>query len=176
VKHLRYLLYVLKHKWFVFLGALKLRRTVPYYRVPWLRLLIHDWSKFTPSEWRGYVERFFGDSTDSAETKRAFAAAWKHHYTTNDHHWEWWSKQPWMLRSEFFKEPFKMADECIFEMVADWMGAGRGITGKWEMPEWYSANRDRIELHPDTRKLVDAIVDDYDNYVPNGCRQYTWEE
>ena len=42
--HLRYLGYVLRHKWFVLVAGLKVG-------APLWRLLIHDWSKFTAAEW-----------------------------------------------------------------------------------------------------------------------------
>lgn len=44
------------------------------------------------------------------------------------------------------------------EMVADWMGAGRGITGKWEADKWYEHNKLNIQLHPDTRVRVEALL------------------
>ena len=46
----------------------------------------------------------------------------------------------------------------IREMVADWMGAGRAITGRWDITEWYEKNRDAIQLAPDTRATVDLLV------------------
>ena len=42
--HLRYLGYVVRHKWFVFRAGLRTG-------APLWRLVIHDWSKFTPAEW-----------------------------------------------------------------------------------------------------------------------------
>lgn len=46
----------------------------------------------------------------------------------------------------------------VREMVADWMGAGRAITGKWEVGSWYSKNQEKIELHPSSRALVERII------------------
>lgn len=54
-KHLSYLSYVLGHKWHVFIECCKLG-------VPWLGI-IHDWSKFLPSEWFPYVNWFYGKRT-----------------------------------------------------------------------------------------------------------------
>jgi hypothetical protein len=54
VRHLRYLSYVLRHKWWVLVAGLKVG-------APLWRLLIHDWSKFTPAEWGPYVATFYGD-------------------------------------------------------------------------------------------------------------------
>jgi hypothetical protein len=41
MKHVRYLSYVVRHKWFVLLAGIKTG-------APLWRLLIHDWSKFAP--------------------------------------------------------------------------------------------------------------------------------
>jgi hypothetical protein len=52
-KHLKYLKYVLTHKWYVLLKCIELG-------IPW-RGIVHDLSKFLPSEWSPYVEYFYGD-------------------------------------------------------------------------------------------------------------------
>jgi len=52
VKHLAYLRYVLRHKWFVLLACW---RAGLYWRG-----IVHDWHKFLPSEWFPYVEHFHG--------------------------------------------------------------------------------------------------------------------
>jgi hypothetical protein len=52
----------------------------------------------------------------------------------------------------------RMPRKYALEMVFDWMGAGRAITGKWEAKEWYFKNRDNIILHPETRRTVEGIL------------------
>jgi hypothetical protein len=86
MKHLRYLRYVLRHKWFVFIGCLHLRVSL------W-QAIIHDWTKFTPIEWRGYVERMAlakNSTWHGVDDTPAYAAAWEHHWSHNPHHWEYW--------------------------------------------------------------------------------------
>lgn len=141
--HLRYLGYVLRHKWFVFLAGLKTG-------APIWRLVIHDWSKFTPAEWTPYVRNFYTDRGD----QDAFDAAWLHHQHRNPHHW-----QHWLLRED--DGPLKlieMPESLVREMVADWMGAGRAITGKWDTAGWYAANRDKIKMHSRTKTLVESLL------------------
>lgn len=198
--HLRYLSYVVRHKWFVLLAGLRVR-------APLWRLLIHDWSKFTPSEWGPYVRFFYtkprpGETVsgvaDNApfegtvvatrpaknvrpgevdclirdgrgtkdwwawsfevgrrhEVQDAFDRAWLHHQHANAHHW-----QHWMLREDSGAvKLLPMPEPLAREMVADWMGAGRAITGRWEVAEWYKKNRDIIQLAPGTRSLVDRLI------------------
>lgn len=88
MKHLRYLWYVLRHKWFVFIGCMRLG-------VPLWQAIIHDWTKFQPIEWFAYVERMSAGKnstwhsvTDTPEYKRA----WEHHWQSNPHHWEYWRR------------------------------------------------------------------------------------
>jgi hypothetical protein len=81
--HLHYLSYVLRHKWYVAVAGWALG-------VPLWRLVIHDWTKFTPAEWGPYVRHFFpaGQIAEPA----AFDRAWEHHWTRNPHHWQYWTR------------------------------------------------------------------------------------
>ena len=145
--HLRYASYVARHKWFVLRAGLKTR-------APLWRLLIHDWSKLSVAEWRPYVASFYGKAGRTPEVRRAFDAAWLHHQHRNPHHW-----QHWILRKDDGDtKALLMPDKLVREMVADWMGAGRAITGKWEVAEWYAANASKIVLHPASRTQVEAII------------------
>lgn len=194
--HLLYLRYVLRHKWFVLVAG---RRT----GAPLWRLLIHDWSKFLPSEWAPYVQMFYGPFqvgkpveisswegihgpariTDRRSSRDgrfkvemedlsqsfwawdhevvglcavldAFDRAWLHHQHANPHHW-----QAWILREDSgATRTLPMPDHFAREMVADWAGAGRAITGSWDIGAWYERNREQIELNPATRRLVESLI------------------
>jgi len=93
----RYLWQLLRHKWFVFVESCKLG-------IPLLGI-IHDWSKFLPSEFIPYARYFYGNYKDAREiwkflpayggpTKEdvdaAFDVAWNLHQKRNKHHWQWW--------------------------------------------------------------------------------------
>lgn len=159
VKHLRYLSYVLRHKWFVFLAGLQMG-------APLWRLLIHDWSKFTPAEWRPYVLSFYGPwayGDRPAEVVEAFDRAWLHHQHANPHHW-----QHWVLREDSgATKILEMPEPFVREMVADWMGAGRAITGAWGAQDWFLKNREKILLHPDTAALVYCLLKVPGRLVPS---------
>lgn len=149
ISSLRYFLYLLKHKWFVFLAGLKTG-------APIWRLLIHDFSKFTPKEFGPYRRQFW-TAGDKRRENPEFDAAWKHHVTWNLHHWEHWLKPT--LAGELLAE--KMPEHFVREMVADWAGAGRAINGKWEICDWFLKNQNRMNLHPETRGLVVVILQAY---------------
>lgn len=143
--HLKYLSYVLRHKWFVLLAGRKLG-------VPLIQLLLHDWSKFLPSEWFPYARYFYASGT-----KAPFDVAWNHHQKRNPHHWQYWVLKP----DQGHAYSLKMPERYAREMVADWVGAGRAITGKIDVAAWYGKNRSIIDLHPETRELVEELIHDF---------------
>ncbi len=145
-KHLQYLKYLIKHKWFVFKAGWVLR-------VPLWRLVIHDWSKFLPSEWFPYVESFYGkERTDMV--KFLFDRAWLFHQNRQPHHWQYWI----LLRDDGSVIPTEMPLHFVREMVADWAGAGRAITGKYELSAWYDKNKEKIKLNEYTRRHVEHYI------------------
>lgn len=165
-KHFDYLAYVLRHKWFVFLACLK-------YGEPLLiwRGLIHDWHKFLPSEWGPYVDNFYGnyplykdignyqrtyygDKWTKEWVDRRFDVAWLLHQHRGPHHW-----QHWILREDSGGvKCIEMPRAYVLEMVADWRGAGRAITGKDETEAWYKDNWKNMILHPNTREQVEKLL------------------
>jgi len=142
LEHIRYLQYVLRHKWFVFLECCKLG-------VPWLGI-IHDISRFRPSEWFPYVaSQPYSRDNKPVEITQRFMIAWNDHQHRNKHHWEYWI--------HFDYHTHKMAvievpDKYRREMVADWRGAGRAKETP-DVREWY--RRQEIILHPNTREWIE---------------------
>lgn len=155
--HWAYLRYVLRHKWYVFKYALKLG-------VPISQAIFHDLSKFSFAEWGPYVRAFFEPdgaprnrrdrvgSYDPSRISPEFDYAWLHHQR-NKHHWQAWC----LIGYKGEIKALPMPDIYIQEMVADWCGAG-AAQGKYDPRGWYEANKDKIVLHPDTRKKVEKVL------------------
>lgn len=145
--HLAYLKYVLRHKWYVFLACRKCGVSL------W-RSAIHDWHKFLPSEWGPYVRTFYNpDGSKRYQESPEFAIAWNLHQKRGKHHW-----QHWLLTWDRGNtDPLPMAEKFWREMVADWWGAGRAITGKWDALNWYAKN-EALKLHPRTRMQVAELL------------------
>lgn len=163
-----FLLSLLRHKWYVFLSGRKAH-------VPLWRLIIHDWSKFAPSEFVAYAQNFFAsDEFRNQENLRAFeeysvaeaapfghyvderfALAWLHHENHNPHHWGYW-----IARSGKYRKPLPMPETYVREMVADWHGAGREYQKSWDISEWIGINGPRMEpfMHNETVFLVHKIM------------------
>jgi hypothetical protein len=161
--HLHYLWSQLRHKWYVFVECCKLG-------IPWLGI-IHDWSKFLPSEWIPYARYFYGDYPDWQKmdawaksyyfgpTKQSvehdFDVAWLHHQHRNKHHWQRWLLTLDSARSDGKLIALPMPDKYRREMLADWRGAGRAY-GNPDTAQWYLQNREQITLHSETRRRVES--------------------
>jgi hypothetical protein len=149
-KHLQYLWYVTRHKWFVFIECLKLG-------VPIHLAILHDWQKFTPTEWSPYALSFYGPwgYKDRPQwLKDDFDKAWLHHQHRGPHHWQYW-----ILRNDDGNiVALEMPNRYRLEMLADWRGAGRAINGKDDTVSWYLKNRDRMYLHYNTQNLIEQSL------------------
>ena len=149
---LKYAWLAVRHKWFVLLAGLRIG-------CPIGRLLAHDLLKFSRAELPHYGRQFFGDRGDPD----GFAAAWLHHQNRNDHHWEYWIPRTAHNRDDPEMKPpgpMEMPHGAVLEMVADWVGACRAYEGRWPRGswEWYERRAGEIELHPATRRKVEAVV------------------
>lgn len=152
--HLRYLRYVLEHKWLVFLEACKLG-------IPW-RGLVHDLSKLSPHEWQPRVAALDTNLKDlqddtgyyiADQMPEGLAFSWLHHYHHNPHHWQWWV----VLLDGKVSKTLPMTEEYRREMLADWLAVAR-MPGRQALVPWYLANRDKMLLHPETRRWLDFQI------------------
>ena len=136
--HWAFIKYTLRHKWFVMIECFRMR-------IYW-RGIKHDWTKFLPIEYFGYVSRFRTGvfNYDKAMEDIVYQRAWLHHQNYNDHHWQHWALV--QESGEIFCVP--MPDKCRREMLADWRGVGKSL-GKPEVVVWYTSMRHRIQLHPE---------------------------
>lgn len=145
--HLKYLWFIIRHKYYVFVAG-------EYVGMPEWRLLLHDLSKFRPSEWFPYCRYFYGSGETTQKTQEALDRAWLRHIHRNDHHWQYW-----ILREDNGgTKLLDMSDKAIQEMVADWAGAGKAITGEWDLAEWYRKSKHLMLMSPSTRIKVEAAV------------------
>lgn len=165
MKYVKYLRYLLRHKWYVMMECFT-------EGLIW-RGLVHDLSKFLPSEFMPYSAYFYGRKGDDIKKGRdktgyykpydtgdvKFDFAWLLHQKRNRHHWQWWI----LPEDEGGVKVLSMTDEYRREMICDWIGAGKA-QGHFSPPEdkyletrnWYSANRHKMTFHPETRGWVEA--------------------
>ena len=145
--HLKYAAYLIRHKYYVLVECVRLG-------VPFLGL-VHDLSKFTPSEWFPYVESFSKNSIykDLLNTSvRSFDYAWNFHQKRNKHHPEFW-----VLGKGRYRKCLPIPDRYRREMLADWVGANRAKNnGKNKILSWYAKNKSILELHSETRNWIES--------------------
>lgn len=153
-RHIMYFWYILQHKWYVFQAGLVVG-------APIWRLIIHDWSKFLPSEWKPYAYTFRNADGSLRDYKRygrheGFTRAVGLHKKRNKHHYDYWVCFHGKKHTLYALE---MPDKYILEMVADWMGAGKAITGSWDdIFGWYEDNKEDMVLGKETRRKVELLI------------------
>ena len=145
----------LVHKWCVLLAGLRIR-------APFWRLVIHDWTKFTPAEAPHYGRRFYGRNVDQL----AFAQAWNHHHKSHPHHWEYWIPvTAHRLSPVRAGEPLPMPEWAVREMVADWVGASRSYEGFWPQSldewDWLRGESSKMRFHANTEQLLKKVLEEY---------------
>ena len=162
----KYLKYVIKHKWFVFVECCRITKD-PKYRFKLFFLgIVHDWSKFRFSEFVPYARYFYGNYPKindvygdqrnrvllfREDIERRFDRAWLKHIHRNKHHWQHWLLQ----EDDGPQKNIPIPIQYMLEMVADGKGAGRAITGKDNTNEWYQKNKHIINLNRINRKFVE---------------------
>lgn len=112
------------------------------------KLWIHDMSKFSSNEAIGYA--FYNRENGSG--KKGFEIAWNHHKNHNSHHPEFHLSVNRSGKIDVLEMP-KMD---IFEMVADWMGAG--LTYGSSLKEWLPINLPKFVLHEESRYILSKVL------------------
>ena len=150
MKHLKYLWYVLKHKFYVFKECSKRGHI-------WLGLT-HDLSKFRWSEWNPYVEHFYGshkDDHDKGITDDAFEAAWLYHQNRNRHHWQYFLS----VDRKGGLSVAEMPEKYIVEMICDWIGAAKAKgQGGVYVPIWFERYEHSIVITDKVKARVEELV------------------
>ena len=147
---IKHFMVVTHHRWVVF--KLCIKAGIPF------RGLIHDLSKYSPTEFIGSV-KYFNNGTASPITlekeKNGYSKVWLHHKGRNKHHPEYWydtnttDSKPIM--------PFKYT--C--EMICDQLAAGIVYEGKYWTKDYqlkyWQRQKDRFMLN-DKLKEFETIV------------------
>lgn len=155
----RYALKTIRHKSLVFKYGLKTG-------APLWRLVVHDWTKFTPSELPHYAVRFFGPEHGLEIDHVKFAQAWNHHHKRNAHHPEYWIPTTAHMMSIIPAGlPLPMPEPVVREMVADWLAASTAYTGKHPISvddwTWFQTEKANLRMHAETWCILDRVLSEY---------------
>lgn len=118
-------------------------------------IFVHDQSKKNPDEYDAYDRYFYGGNRSYSVVKN-FRKAWLLHIHRNPHHWQYW-----VLINDDPEEGeicLEMPYEYIIEMFCDWWSFSWQKGNLFEIFVWYNEHGDYIKLHPDTRKIVEDIL------------------
>ena len=117
-KYLGHLKTIIKHKYYV---GIECFRVGLYWQG-----IIHDLSKFHPTEFLNSAKYWTGTSSPIDMEKRdiGYSEAWLHHAGHNKHHWEYWVD---FNDGQILLCP--IPDKYILEMSCDIIGASKAYLG-----------------------------------------------
>lgn len=114
----------------------------------------HDNSKFGREEYDAYDRYFYGNK--SFKVKQDFDYAWLHRIHCNPHHWQYWV----LINDDDGKnKPLEIPYRYVIEMICDWWSFSFKKGKLEEIFDWYDDHKDKMVLHPKTRKLVEDILE-----------------
>ena len=150
----RHLVTITEHKYLVMVHCFK----VGLYK----QGLLHDLSKYMPSEFLTGVCYYQGDRSPNAVEREqlGYSAAWLHHKGRNKHHFEYWID--FSIKKDDGLVGHKMPLNYVIEMVMDRIAASRIYKGKdytdRSALEYYQREKNFIVINPETRKLLERLL------------------
>lgn len=143
---------ILIHKYWVLYYCCK-------FGIVW-RGIKHDLSKFHPIEFFESIKYYSKDSSPIPRCKadKGYSLAWQHHKGHNDHHYEYW-----VDNLDSGGTPIEMPINCVLEMVADWMAAGKAYKGREFTIEdeliWFDNFKKRNpKIHENTMQFIEEVL------------------
>lgn len=143
---------ILIHKYWVLYYCYK-------FGIVW-RGIKHDLSKFHPIEFFESIKYYSKDSSPIPRCKadKGYSLAWQHHKGHNDHHYEYW-----VDNLDSGGTPIEMPENCVLEMVADWMAAGKAYKGREFSIEdeliWFDDFKKRNpKIHENTILFIEEVL------------------
>lgn len=151
---------IIKHKWMVFKFACRAG-------IPW-RGLVHDLSKFSPTEFGESIKYYVGTHSPITEAKKdkGYSDAWLHHKGRNKHHLEYWI--------DYEANPIVpvIPYKYIVEKVCDDLSAGKVYNGKnWTKDtqyNYYMRQRQYVLINP---KIDNFLCDIYSQVKIDGINK-----
>lgn len=125
------------------------------------RGLLHDLSKFSPTEfWQG-VKYYQGNRSPNEMERETYgySKAWLHHKGRNRHHFEYWTD--YNPKSRMI-EPVRMPDEFIYEMFCDRVAASKTYNKEKynnSMPiEYFMRGKNRRSIDRYTSDKIEMLL------------------
>lgn len=125
--------------------------------------ILHDLSKYSPTEFAVGVKYFQGDrSPNNAERETiGYSSAWLHHKGRNKHHYEYWVDYNSRSADDILV-PVPMPPKYIAEMIIDRIAASKVYKGKdykdSDSLDYYLQGKGRIPIHPETAEILERML------------------
>ena len=148
---------VMKHKLVVFKLCCKVG-------IPW-RGFMHDWSKFSPTEFLESIKyyRGCGSPIRLCKAEKGYSKAWLHHKGRNKHHPDYWID--YSLPDKTVIMPYKYAAEMICDKIAAGIVySGKNWTNSTQI-DYYMNERKTSLIHPQIDKFM---IDIFTQVSKNG--------
>lgn len=126
-----------------------------------LRGLLHDLSKYSPTEFIAGVKYYQGTrSPNEAEREDlGYSTAWLHHKGKNRHHFEYWND---VNPKTKVYAPVKMPLNFLKEMFCDRVAASKIYQGKNYTDahpyDYFARGRARDYMHEETAQLLEKLL------------------
>jgi len=153
MKYIKHFIVITRHKYYVMVECFK--------RGLFWQGLVHDLSKYTPSEFMQSAKYFQGSGTPITVIKAelGYSSAWLHHKGHNKHHWEYWT--------DFYNgtvKPIKIPEKYLKEIVCDMIGASKAyLKTKYDSSEplkyFEAKTRDWLVVDEDREYIRKLLVD-----------------
>lgn len=124
--------------------------------------IIHDLSKFSPTEFIPSVRYYSGEFSPNAVDKvlNGMSTAWLHHKGRNKHHFEYWIDYTTTMTPEI--EGARMPIKYIAEMIADRYAAcvayNKDKYDRGDAWKYYSRNASYLDINVDTRAIIERAL------------------
>ena len=141
-----------KHRWKVFMLCIK--AGIPF------RGLVHDLSKYTPTEFIESVKYFNGKKSPIVICKKdkGYSDAWLHHKGRNKHHHEYWYDYSAPEKTPIM--PYKYTVEMICDNLAAGMTyMGESWTNDYQV-KYYLKDRETKKINPIIDKILLCVFEE----------------
>lgn len=123
--------------------------------------IMHDWSKYTPTEFLVGCRYYQGTaSPNNAErADKGYSSAWLHHKGRNKHHLEYWIDY---AADTGYMTGMRMPTKYVVEMFIDRISASKNYqhenyTDRSSL-EYYEKGKGHYIMHEETRALLEQLL------------------
>lgn len=150
-KALKHLKLITCHKWVVFKLCCKAGE-------PW-RGFLHDFSKYSPTEFKESIKYYVGTHSPISEAKRdmGYSEAWLHHKGRNKHHVEYWVDDRAPNPTPII--PYKYAVEMICDKIAAGIiYQGKNWTQEYEL-EYWKKEKEKMKMNEKIQNFTTEVLE-----------------